>query len=331
MPRQLPPPASRPVAWALLSQALWLPLLAVDLQDRWASRLETLSPRPGREAASLPLLAPAPPAGGASLAPARPPSASGLTTPGLLLGSSPLGRAPGAITDAFAATPHATASAGDTAQRGQEAPGSATTTTLALLPEPATRATLPTAAGGFSRAEMLGGAITLADLQEGAMPPMALAERGRLNLSGDPLAALPEAWREPMRRALSSLPIPSGQQPRLNQARHVHVPSSRISRPTEVPLALQSDGSVDILSRPDTDAVVDEIRDWSARQTPPSAGTVAPALVHLHPVSPVEPLRPSATDLTEAPPASVPVSTAPSSTPAPAQPQAASGTATSER
>lgn len=312
MPRQLPPPASRPVAWALLSQALWLPLLAVDLQDRWSSRVEKLTPRPGGSTGTLALLSPQP-AGSAPLAPAQPPSASGLTSSGLLLGSSPLGRTPGTVADAFAPNPPMAAGTSG-ALSGSPVPAAPSSrTALALLPGPSSPSAVALSAGGFSRAELLGGAITLADLQEGTMPPMALAERGRLILSGDPLAALPEPWREPMRRALSSLPGASGQAPRLNQARHVHVPSSRITRPTEVPLALQSDGSVDILSRPDTEAVVEEIRDWSARQTPPSEGTVAPALVHLHPVRESEPLRPSAADLSEtAPPAAAPIATTPS-------------------
>lgn len=322
MPRQVPPPASRPVAWALLSQALWLPLLAVDLQDRWASRQDTLTPRPGRETASLPLLAPHT-ASGASLAPVRPPSASGLTHSGLLLGSRPLGRAAGSIADTVVTgeAPPAWAGVGSSGSPVPSAPAGANS--LALLP-PATgpAGALPLAAGGFSRAELLGGPISLDDLQEGTMPPMALAERGRLSLSGDPLAALPEPWREPMRRALSNLPLPGGQVARVNQARHVHVPSSRISRPTEVPLALQSDGSVDILSRPDTEAVVEEIRDWSSRQTPPSAGTVAPALVHLHPVSDAQPLRPTAADLLETAPAAAPTPTA-AATPVMAAPAAA--------
>lgn len=317
MPRQLPPPASRPVAWALLSQALWLPLLAVDLQDRWSSRVEKLTPRPGGSTGTLALLSPQP-AGSASLAPAQPPSASGLTSSGLLLGSSPLGRTPGTVADAFAPNPPMAAGTSG-ALSGSPVPAAPSSrTALALLPGPSSPSAVALSAGGFSRAELLGGAITLADLQEGTMPPMALAERGRLILSGDPLAALPEPWREPMRRALSSLPGASGQAPRLNQARHVHVPSSRISRPTEVPLALQSDGSVDILSRPDTEAVVQEIRDWSARQTPPSEGSVAPALVHLHPVEEAEPLRPSAADLSGTPPpAAAPLSPAALAQPSP--------------
>lgn len=301
MPRQVPPPASRPVAWALLSQALWLPLLAVDLQDRWSSRVETFTPRPGGSSGTLALLSPQP-AGGGSLAPAQPPSASGLTNSGLLLGSGPLGRAPGTAADAFAPTPAAAAGFRG-GLSGSPVPTAPTTgTALALKAGSGAPSALALSAGGFSRAELLGGPITLADLQEGSMPPMALAERGRLSLSGDPLAALPEPWREPMRRALATLPAASGPAPRLNQARHVHVPSSRISRSTEVPLALQSDGSVDILSRPETEAVVEEIRDWSARQTPPSEGSIAPALVHLHPVGEAEPLRPSAADLSGTPP-----------------------------
>lgn len=310
MPRQVSPPASRPVAWALLSQALWLPLLAVDLQDRWTARLEKLTPRPGGGNTSLPLLSPAP-ASGASLSPLRSPSASGFTNSGLLLGSSPLGRGAGAVADAFAATPRFDAGPG-AGFPGTPAPTRPPgNTTLALLPGAASGSASPLSASGFSRAELLGGPITLDDLQEGAMPPMALAERGRRSLSGDPLAALPEPWREPMRRALATLPLPSGQAPQLNQARHVHVPSTRVSRPTEVPLALQSDGSVDILSRPDTEAVVEEIRDWSARQTPPSEGSVAPALVHLHPISDAKPLRPSAADLSAAPPAEAPTTPSP--------------------
>ena len=98
--------------------------------------------------------------------------------------------------------------------------------------------------------------------------------------------------------------------------------SSRISHATEVPLALQSDGSVDILSRPDTEAVVEEIRNWSVRQTPPAEGSVEPALVHLHPVSDAEPVRPSAADLTEAAPSQAPERVQPDEPVQPVQPQA---------
>jgi hypothetical protein len=148
--------------------------------------------------------------------------------------------------------------------------------------------------GNYSRAERLGGPITLDDLGRGNVPPLAQAEQGRLALSGDPMAALPEAWREPMRQALKTLPSPAGSHARVVSARHVHIPSRRIRTATDVPLALQSDGSVDILSRPKEEAVVEEIRAWSSRQAPPAEGSVVPAVVQLHPVEDVQPIRPPA-------------------------------------
>lgn len=310
MPRPVSPPASRPVAWALLSQAIWLPLLAVDLQDRWSARRQDLTPRPG--SGTTPLMpGPAPASAAPALGLPRGPSASALEHPGLLLGSSSPSRASGmaAITDrlgAPAVSPTLGTSAGSGMASGRfQALVPQAAGPIALLPSGAAAAALTLQQAGYTRAELLGGPITLADLQEGPLPPMALAEQGRRTLSGDPLATLPEPWREPMRQALATLPSTNGATARLQPARHIHVPSSRVSRPTEVPLALQPDGSVDILSRPENDAVVEEIRDWSARQAPPAAGSVAPALVHLHPVAEPQLQRPSAADLADpaAPPA----------------------------
>jgi hypothetical protein len=74
----------------------------------------------------------------------------------------------------------------------------------------------------------------------------------------------------------------------LDPARFVHVPSTRIRQSSEVPLALQADGSVDILNQPDDPAVIDEINRWSARQKLPEKGKISPAVVHLHPMEPLE-------------------------------------------
>jgi hypothetical protein len=324
MPRPASPPASRPVAWALLSQAIWLPLVVVDLQDRWSSRRQGLTPHPIPGAAAL---APGPSgaAGGSSLTLPRGPSASALVHPGLLLGSSSQGRPNtlASITDRLGG--QAPSAFGVVSPGGTRTPGPSLTLVprtasgpLALLQASGSAASLTLQQAGFSRAELLGGPITLADLHEGQVPPMALAELGRRALSGDPLATLPAPWREPMRQALANLPSPTGASARLERARHIHVPSSRVSHPTEVPLALQADGSVDILSRPDNDAIVEEIRDWSARQAPPAEGSVTPALVHLHPVPESQVLRPSPADLAAPaaavapPPAMVSRDTAPS-------------------
>lgn len=149
----------------------------------------------------------------------------------------------------------------------------------------------------YSRSELLGGTLTLQDLTEPSMPPMARAERAQWSRSGDPLASLPSMWREPMRRALNSL----SHQPEsasgetsgagnssvsLDPARLVHVPSTKIRRASQVPLALQADGSVDILNQPDDPAIIEEINRWSAKQQLPAKGKIRPAVVHLHPMNP---------------------------------------------
>jgi hypothetical protein len=150
----------------------------------------------------------------------------------------------------------------------------------------------------YSRSELLGGVLTLRDLTEPLMPPIARAERAQWSRSGDPLAPLPQIWREPMRRALNSLindvgsaGVKTADRPKENllidSARFVHVPSAKIRRASEVPLALQADGTVDILNQPDDPAVIDEINRWSVRQTLPAKGKISPAVVHLHPMEPL--------------------------------------------
>jgi hypothetical protein len=275
------------VAWALLSQCIWLPLLVIDLQDRWQAYVGSQAPRAGI-GNQIPLLPEGQSRTTATLLPSAPgalASRGPASSTGLLLGSgAPAGQGqagsraasfPGSPTGAFT-IPAAPASS---PPAGQESLSLASPSPGLLQAQ-------------FSRAELLGGPISLADLNARAIPPLALAEQGRRTLSGDPMAALPEAWREPMRRALQGLPTPGGAAARIGNARLIHIPSRRVSAPAEVPLALQSDGSVDILSRPREEAVVEEIRDWSAKQAPPSEGSVTPAVVHLHPIEEAAPIRP---------------------------------------
>lgn len=148
----------------------------------------------------------------------------------------------------------------------------------------------------YSRSDLLGGSLTLNDLNEPAMPPLARAERALWSRMGDPLAPLPQIWREPMRKALIGLvtntaPPTGGSQLQrqslsVDTARIVHVPSAMVKKPADVPLALQSDGTVDILNTPDDPAVVEEIKTWSSKQQLPAKGRLAPAVIHLHPLPP---------------------------------------------
>lgn len=358
MNRHQPPFIPSALGWALLSQAIWLPLVAIDLHDRWQSSVRLQQLEPGSALASRSAAASStatPPAAlpGSAAAPAQasadgssPSASSGLTSTGLLLGAASRQRdpllddpltasideltsrsrtAPARAVPARAATAQPTAPAFSPRRdnlalprRSEPVRAAARRSTPPPVPVLSARPLSPfdPLLGGFSRSELLGGPLSLQDRDAPLMPALAMAERARWASSGDPLAPLPEDWREPMRRALRALPRPSSKPdaakpatsrpvakgspkaapkpaqpaaeadpgPRLQTARVVHLPSSKVRRPTAVPLALQSDGSVDILSRPDDPAVVDEIRTWSGRQKAPETGSIAPAVVHLEPM-----------------------------------------------
>jgi hypothetical protein len=149
----------------------------------------------------------------------------------------------------------------------------------------------------FTNADLLGGSLTLDNINEPEMPSIARAEMAKLARSGDPLAVIPSQWRESMRKALSSLKFNSQVEDThsisttkgastvlLEPARIVHVSSQKIKRQIQVPLALQSDGTVDILNQPDDPGVVDEIKSWSNKQQLPAQGRMFPAIVHFHPL-----------------------------------------------
>ena len=309
------PPSTGPnaVAWALLSQTIWLPLLAIDLHDQWQARI-----REQREIAAAAARMPKTPLQTAAAPGAKPLPSRPQPTTGVLLGSANRGlesasrslEGPaGLLSNTQGLGSNRPSPGGAISARATRGLGTAKTTTDPIggsnprsglqfhTPgEPQTG--LLTAS--FRRSELLGGSLTLADLQRPAMPSLAMAERARWATSSDPLAPLPTAWREPMRRAIQSLSAPKGGTMGISGARVVHIPSSRVSRSTPVPLAVQGDGSVDILSKADDPAVVEEIRNWSKRQAPSGGGGVTAAIVHLEPMpeappvlSPSRPLRPT--------------------------------------
>ena len=321
------------LAWALLSQTIWLPLMALDVHDRWQAQI-----REQQEIAEAALRrstkGPIPQtqrSGAATTANAK------LTDTGLLLGSasrSPLNPANRSDLlsepnlDRFAPSgPSRTSSRGATSNP-------AAPSTAAGRPrdrdQPRAGSPLvisntgwqPTLLHTFNRAELLGGTIGLRDLNSAPMPPMAMAERARWQGSGDPLAPLPGAWREPMRRALNGLAASKGAPASVTAARVVHVPSLRVQKSTPVPVAVQSDGSVDILTKPDNPAVVDEIRQWSSRQSTSGQPGVTAAVVNLEPLpeAPSNPAPPVARATAVAP---IPAPVATSTRPAAAEPAAA--------
>jgi len=321
------------LAWALLSQTIWLPLMALDLHDRWQAQI-----REQQEIAEAALRRS--PRGTVSK-PQRPgvaATANGkLTDTGLLLGSashSPLNPANRSDLlsepnlDRFApGEPSRTSTRGTTSNPAVPSAASARHGDRDQ-PRGGSRLVIsntgwqPSVLHTFNRAELLGGTIGLRDLNSAPMPPLAMAERARWQGSGDPLAPLPGAWREPMRRALHGLAASKGAPASVTAARVVHVPSLRVHKSTPVPLAVQPDGSVDILTKPDNPAVVDEIRQWSSRQSSSGQPGVTATVVHLEPLpeAPRTPEPPLARTATVTP---IPAPVATSSRPAAAEPASA--------
>ena len=320
---------TRAIAYALLSQTIWLPLLAIDVHDRWqAERGRALERQAelalSRKASGLTTAiaaAPLQPGPAGTSEPGQPSS-------GLLLGASSARIGQGAAAGLAAEEPIERSldlpSAGRTpGQRNAAGPSAP----FQLRPS----SDLELVRGGFRPSELLGGPLGLADLQAASMPGLAQAERARWAASGDPMAPLPGPWREAMRQAIRQLPASagsSGKPAQVSMARVVHVPSSRVRSAAEVPVALQPDGSVDILSQPGEAGVVEEIRSWSSQQQPPPQGQVSPAVVHLHPMPAAAPLTPEPAPAPAAPAA---VSAAPVAPPiAAAEPPAAAAPVAAE-
>ncbi|WP_216901232.1 hypothetical protein [Synechococcus sp. CCY 9618] len=317
------------MAWALLSQSIWLPLLAIDAHDRWQARVKDLTPHQpadpkGTDEATASLADPLPESPGPS---APSPLDELRTTTGHVLSSA--SEKIGSLLDA-PLTRSLDLSGPSNSSRARPRPARPSELSL-RSPEPAAARKVPfriegpelgTPAAGrghdllqrnFSRSELLGGVLTIQDLGSPMMPPMARAERARWANSGDPLAPLPKDLREPMRQAIRTLPAaaptPSAkpqQSAKLQQGRVIYVPSTRVSKPTQVPLALQSDGTVDVLSHPDDPGVIEDIKEWSSRQQAPAPGSVTPAVVNLQPIPAEIPVKASPSPARVSPVASAP-------------------------
>jgi len=332
-----PPRSSAPnraLAWALLSQSIWLPLLALDVHDRWQAQIRVqrqIAEAAGRRSpqGEIPQIQ-RPGAvttttgklkdtglllGSASRSPLNPSDRTGMVSEAGLAGFALAGPSHSLNAARTGNPPVAT-----TAAAGPGEPESRREASSLGLSSPETwpNPLLQT----FNRAELLGGSLGLSDLNTAAMPPLALAERARWQSSGDPLAPLPGAWREPMRRALHGLATSKGVATSVTAARVVHVPSLRVRQSTPVPLAVQPDGSVDILTKPDNPVVVDEIRQWTSRQPTSGQAGVTAAVVHLEPL-PEAPREPQAAPTQTSTAALIPAPVATNSRPAAAEPAVA--------
>lgn len=273
------------IGWALLSQSIWLPLLAIDAHDRWQSRVRELKP----EVASLEV-----------------PSEASLTkslgadrrrlAAGPLLASSQRDRDPLIDLGVSRSIEVSPASRSKPPQASQPSP--AISGSRGRLPAPSASRrplTISTSLASSSqprRSSSDQGGVTTSRSRQSipslSLPTgasiLALAKRSVASTLEDPLAPLPSAWREPMRRALQQLPIAKKGAPSVQPARVIYVPSERLTAPATVPLAIQPDGSLDIFSRPADPLVLEELRNWSNHQPRATKSVISPVVIHLTPI-----------------------------------------------
>ena len=209
------------IAWALLSQSIWLPLLAIDAHDRWQSRVEDMTiPQPADPKGTADAIASAPDAASPAAATTPVPQTSssldnlGITTGHVLSSASdkigslldaPLARS----LDLSGPTTPSRARRPDPGRRPAVALRSTSPARVAKAPAatPSFRIDGPplgtTGLGSaqtllqrnFSNSELLGGVLTIQDLGKPAMPTVARAERARWASSGDPMAPIPQNLR----------------------------------------------------------------------------------------------------------------------------------------
>jgi len=279
------------IAWALLSQAFWLPLVAIDTHDRWVAHLREITP-PSRSAQLDREIAQGPSLSLDKIleatAPVKNLARNAITSTGVLLSTA--GSGSSSLLDRPLSRSIEELLPQDQASVGRSAQAATVSPSPSHQPSASGAASAPNwLTRHFTRAQLLGGSLALHDLNEAVMSPLALAERAASLSGGDPMGPLPSMWRDPMRQAILQLP---GAPRRISTARVIHVPSPSVTRTTEVPLAIQSDGSVDILQTPDNPAVIKEIDSWSRHQPRPAVGSVVPAVIHLQPLEAAPVLTP---------------------------------------
>jgi hypothetical protein len=155
--------------------------------------------------------------------------------------------------------------------------GSAITRMALALQSQAPRSASPNLLTQLSGADGLGGLITLASLDEPAVPIAARAERLQWTRSNDALAALPLHWRDPLRRQL-------GDRVRVSHAATVRLPVSELIERQELPVIITDQGVAEGLALPRDPRTRKAVETWAARQQPAQAGTVQVMVVAAEPV-----------------------------------------------
>lgn len=129
----------------------------------------------------------------------------------------------------------------------------------------------------LSKADGLGGEVTLKTLDEPLMPIAAKAERLQQQRSQDRLSALPRHWREPLRQELAS-------RPSVSKVTTVRLPVKDLDQRHEVPVIIDENGRAEGFSQPADAKAKAAVENWMSRQKPAESGTVAVMVVTAEPL-----------------------------------------------
>jgi len=130
----------------------------------------------------------------------------------------------------------------------------------------------------LSKADGLGGEVSLKTLSEPQMPIAAKVERLQHQRSSDQLSALPLHWREPLRQELAKRPA-------VSKVATVRIPVPDLPERYEVPVIIDETGRADGLSQPENRKAQEAVEKWLTRQKPSKAGTVSVMVVSAEPMA----------------------------------------------
>ena len=133
----------------------------------------------------------------------------------------------------------------------------------------------------LTRADGLGGPITLSSSKEALVPIAVRVERLQQERSNDALAALPLHWRDTLRQEL-------GPKVKVSQANTVRLPVRELPERQEVPVIINDKGVAEGLVEPRHQLTRKAVEVWAARQQPAETGTVQVILVAAEPLPPAQ-------------------------------------------
>jgi hypothetical protein len=126
-------------------------------------------------------------------------------------------------------------------------------------------------------ADALGGEITLASLGEPRMLPAARAERLNWQRSGNPLSPLPLHWQNRLRQETAGGPP-------IQRADLVRVPVAQLQQREEVAVLIDEEGTAQSLNLPLQQPVREAVEQWATRQQPADPGGLHAVVIAAEPL-----------------------------------------------